>query len=85
MLFRSEQWFVAVEKPAAADGRSLVRMALDATGDDVRFIPQWGKNRMRGMLESRPDWCLSRQRAWGLTSKFAPPWPLQSGSPIDRR
>ena len=57
---------MAVERPAAADGRSLVRMALDATGDDVRFIPQWGKNRMRGMLESRPDWCLSRQRAWGL-------------------
>jgi len=32
----------------------------------VDFIPEWGKNRMRGMLESRPDWCISRQRAWGL-------------------
>jgi isoleucyl-tRNA synthetase len=32
----------------------------------VKFIPEWGRNRMRGMLESRPDWCLSRQRAWGL-------------------
>ncbi|MBX3322646.1 MAG: isoleucine--tRNA ligase [Phycisphaeraceae bacterium] len=32
----------------------------------VTFIPAWGRNRMRGMLESRPDWCISRQRAWGL-------------------
>ncbi len=32
----------------------------------VRFIPEWGRNRMRGMLESRPDWCISRQRSWGL-------------------
>ncbi|MEN1704161.1 MAG: class I tRNA ligase family protein [Planctomycetota bacterium] len=30
------------------------------------FVPGWGKNRMRGMLESRPDWCISRQRSWGL-------------------
>ena len=30
------------------------------------FIPGWGKNRIQGMLESRPDWCISRQRAWGL-------------------
>ena len=32
----------------------------------IEFIPEWGRNRMRGMLESRPDWCISRQRAWGL-------------------
>jgi len=30
------------------------------------FVPNWGRNRIRGMLESRPDWCISRQRAWGL-------------------
>jgi isoleucyl-tRNA synthetase len=33
---------------------------------NVKFVPEWGRNRMRGMLESRPDWCISRQRAWGL-------------------
>ncbi len=33
---------------------------------NVEFVPEWGKNRMRGMLENRPDWCISRQRAWGL-------------------
>ncbi len=32
----------------------------------VKFVPAWGQNRMRGMLDSRPDWCISRQRAWGL-------------------
>src|SRR5690606_26308925 len=34
--------------------------------DAVKFVPEWGRNRMRGMLDSRPDWCISRQRAWGL-------------------
>ncbi len=32
----------------------------------INFVPEWGRNRMRGMLESRPDWCISRQRSWGL-------------------
>ena len=32
----------------------------------VRWIPPWGKDRIRGMLESRPDWCISRQRSWGV-------------------
>jgi len=32
----------------------------------IDFVPAWGQNRMRGMLDSRPDWCISRQRAWGL-------------------
>src|SRR5690606_18747084 len=46
--------------------RSLREMAMSATTDDVTFVPAWGRNRLRGMLESRPDWCISRQRAWGL-------------------
>jgi len=63
VIFRAtEQWFVRVD----AEGNSLRDMALKATESGVRFIPEWGRNRMRGMLESRPDWCLSRQRAWGL-------------------
>ncbi|MEM6459404.1 MAG: class I tRNA ligase family protein [Planctomycetota bacterium] len=41
-------------------------LALKQTESDVDFLPAWGRNRMRGMLESRPDWCVSRQRAWGL-------------------
>ncbi len=52
-------------KPAKIMERSLQALALESI-QHVQFIPAWGRNRMRGMLESRPDWCLSRQRAWGL-------------------
>jgi len=72
VIFRAtEQWFVGVNQPlapgsAGAQPRTLRDMALNVTKNDVRFLPEWGRNRMRGMLESRPDWCISRQRAWGL-------------------
>ncbi len=49
-----------------ARGESLRERALAVTAQGVAFHPEWGRNRMRGMLESRPDWCISRQRAWGL-------------------
>ncbi len=67
VIFRAtEQWFVSVEKQRR-DGGSLRSLALGATqGDAVAFTPEWGRNRLRGMLESRPDWCISRQRSWGL-------------------
>lgn len=71
-IFRAtEQWFVGVDTPLATTGRSLRDMARDVCGKDndaggVNFIPGWGRNRILGMLESRPDWCLSRQRSWGL-------------------
>jgi isoleucyl-tRNA synthetase len=67
VIFRAtEQWFIGVERPAKRDGKSLRQAALDAIANTVEFTPAWGRNRMRGMLESRPDWCISRQRAWGL-------------------
>ena len=73
VIFRAtEQWFVAVDKsftPAAsgsAGGSSSLRDRAMAATADIAFVPDWGRNRMRGMLESRPDWCISRQRAWGL-------------------
>ncbi len=67
VIFRStEQWFVSVDRPMASGTRSIRDLAMESTREDVGFIPEWGRNRMRGMLESRPDWCLSRQRAWGL-------------------
>jgi isoleucyl-tRNA synthetase len=60
VIFRAtEQWFVSMEK------EGLRQKALDAI-DQVRWIPPWGKDRIRGMLESRPDWCISRQRSWGV-------------------
>ncbi|MCY2924542.1 MAG: isoleucine--tRNA ligase, partial [Planctomycetota bacterium] len=71
-IFRAtEQWFVAVDKPFGPGALSLRQMAIAACNKPadeggVDFIPAWGRNRILGMLESRPDWCLSRQRAWGL-------------------
>ncbi|CAN5855796.1 hypothetical protein BH11PLA1_BH11PLA1_12810 [soil metagenome] len=74
-IFRStHQWFVGVDRPRRVHGNTLRTLALMATEDNsahpqaghVDFVPDWGRNRMRGMLESRPDWCISRQRAWGL-------------------
>ncbi len=67
VIFRStEQWFIGVDRPTAREGVSLRELALSATDSGVGFFPEWGRNRMRGMLESRPDWCISRQRSWGL-------------------
>ncbi len=70
VIFRAtSQWFIGVDE-AFSDGpqgrASLRRRALDITADTIDFVPAWGRNRMRGMLESRPDWCISRQRSWGL-------------------
>ncbi len=66
VLFRcTEQWFVAVDRPTRYGAKSLRQLAL-AASEEIRFIPGWGRDRLRGMLESRPDWCVSRQRSWGL-------------------
>ena len=66
VIFRAtEQWFISVDRELPATGKSLRNMALEQTGS-VKWIPAWGEKRIRGMLESRPDWCISRQRTWGL-------------------
>ncbi len=60
VIFRAtEQWFVK------AEGSDLREKALKAL-EDVEFIPGWGRNRIGTMLENRPDWCISRQRVWGV-------------------
>ena len=46
--------------------RSLREAALDAVDHDVKWIPSWGHDRMRNMIANRPDWCISRQRVWGV-------------------
>ncbi len=67
VIFRAtEQWFVGVEREMKSTGKTMRDLALAETAHDVRFVPEWGKNRLRGMLETRPDWCISRQRSWGL-------------------
>jgi isoleucyl-tRNA synthetase len=68
VLFRNTpQWFVALDEPihtAVHGGRTLREVALAAI-DATRFFPDRGRNRIRSMVENRPDWLLSRQRAWG--------------------
>ena len=71
IIFRAtEQWFIGVDKvfqlPSEPAARSLRDRALEAVKSQVEFVPGWGQARITGMLESRPDWCISRQRAWGL-------------------
>ena len=61
LIFRATpQWFIPMEGPGALRAKALA--AIDAT----RWVPAQGRNRIRGMVESRPDWCVSRQRAWGV-------------------
>jgi isoleucyl-tRNA synthetase len=65
IIFRNTpQWFVYMDKDLA-DGTTLRSRALKAI-DDTRFVPSAGQNRLRAMIEQRPDWVLSRQRAWGV-------------------
>lgn len=60
IIFRStEQWFISMEK------NDLRKKAL-ACIDAVEWIPSWGHDRIYGMVENRPDWCISRQRLWGV-------------------
>ncbi len=58
IIFRSvEQFFVRID--------SIREKALEEI-DKVEWLPHWGRNRIRGTVESRPDWCISRQRTWGV-------------------
>ena len=60
LIFRNTtQWFISMEKTGLRD------KALAAI-ENTRFVPASGKKRLRGMIETRPDWCVSRQRAWGV-------------------
>ena len=66
VIFRNTpQWFIAMDKPIAEIGGTLRETALAAI-DATRFVPRAGDNRIRAMVEARPDWCVSRQRAWGV-------------------
>jgi len=65
VIFRAtEQWFISMDRELPG-GKNLRRLALERTGK-ITWIPAWGQKRIEGMLESRPDWCISRQRSWGL-------------------
>ncbi len=61
IIFRATpQWFISMEK------NGLRSKALQEITERVRWIPEWGRERIYNMIEKRPDWCVSRQRAWGV-------------------
>jgi isoleucyl-tRNA synthetase len=61
LIYRATaQWFIRM------DGEDTIREKALAAIDDTKFVPEIGRNRIRSMVESRPDWCISRQRAWGV-------------------
>ncbi len=64
VIFRAtRQWFMNVDH--ASGGKTLREIALAAV-DAVQWIPNWGRDRFAGTVRERPDWCLSRQRSWGV-------------------
>ena len=64
IIFRAvDQWFVALDKAGSRETALAEVAKIAAAG---RWIPAWGEARIRGAVESRPDWCVSRQRAWGV-------------------
>jgi isoleucyl-tRNA synthetase len=64
IFLATSQWFIAMDAPL--NGKSLRQTALDAIDTQVTWVPAWGHDRMSNMIANRPDWCISRQRAWGV-------------------
>ena len=65
IIFRAtHQWFIGMDK-TGADHISLRDNAMRAV-DDTAFFPAWGRARLEAMMKNRPDWCVSRQRNWGV-------------------
>jgi len=70
VIFRAtKQWFIAMDESYGKKGKTLRENALEAI-ESVDFYPEHGANRLRTMVENRPDWCISRQRDWGVPIAF---------------
>ncbi len=74
IFLATSQWFIAMDQEFVVTGgdapanapRTLRNAALSTIRSDVSWVPEWGHDRMHAMVANRPDWCISRQRAWGV-------------------
>ena len=70
LIYRAtNQWFISIDDKAEGSDNTLRQNALNAI-EDVKFYPETSKNRLKPMIEGRPDWCISRQRSWGVPIAF---------------
>jgi isoleucyl-tRNA synthetase len=66
VIFRAmDQWFIRIDHTVGGSGETFRQAALSQI-NRVTWIPDWGKNRIESAVKARPDWCISRQRSWGV-------------------
>ena len=74
IFLATSQWFIRMDGEAVihkgqrseGTGQTLREAAIDAIDNTVKWIPSWGHDRIYNMVKGRPDWCISRQRVWGV-------------------
>ncbi len=70
LIFRAtKQWFISVDGTPEGEDKTLRNIALNEV-EKTLFFPETGRNRLKSMVENRPDWCISRQRDWGVPIAF---------------
>jgi isoleucyl-tRNA synthetase len=70
LIFRAtKQWFISVDEKPEGEDKTLRDIALNEV-EKTLFMPESGRNRLNSMVENRPDWCISRQRDWGVPIAF---------------
>ncbi len=70
IIFRAtKQWFISIDDKYGKKNKTLRENALEVV-ENLKFYPEWGRNRLKAMLDGRPDWCISRQRDWGVPIAF---------------